>query len=156
MIKSQAGRLYSPTGFSLLEVLIVMVIIGIVAAFAYPSYQKYIQRSNRTDAITGLMALSVSQERYLALNREYSNSSSVLGMTLSPNGLYELRIVYGRWSGSDCSAATDDSSSTRRYTLLAIPVADKSQAADTDCGCLYVNDIGDKQATGSNNARCWN
>lgn len=142
-------------GFSLVELLIVIVIIGIIAAFAYPSYRNHIVRTHRSDAIKALTTLSINQERFLALNNSYSNSASELGMTTSPDGYYELKVFYGRWSGSDCSTASDDTSNTRRYTLMAIPVAGKSQAEDTDCGCLYIDDIGSQQAAGNNTARCW-
>jgi len=143
-------------GFSLIELMIVIVIVGIIAAFAYPSYRSHIIKTHRSDAIKALTELGIRQERYLALNNQYSNSASELGMATSSDGYYTLSAVYGRWSGSNCSTASNDNSNTRRYTLMAIPVAGKSQEGDTDCGCLYIDDTGDKQATGTNIGRCWN
>lgn len=141
-------------GFTLVEMLIVIVIIGIIAAFAYPSYQQHILRSNRSDAITALASLAISQEKMLALNGKYSNSSSDLGMIKSSGGLYKIIAVYGRWSGSDCNAASDNSANERQYTLLAIPL--ERQLKDLECQCFYINDTGSKWATGSNPGRCWN
>jgi len=144
-------------GFTLVEMLIVIAIIGIIAAFAYPSYQKHVLRSNRSDAITALAALAVAQEKMLALNGRYSNNAVELGMTTSPNGLYEIRAVHGRWSGSNCSNANDDTSKPRQYTLLATPIPSGRQANDVECQCLYVDDAGNKGATGDGDpGRCWN
>ena len=143
-------------GFTLVELMIVIAIIGIIAAFAYPSYRKHIIKTHRSDAIKALSKMAISQERFLSLNNEYSTDTNELGMTISSDGFYDLDVVYGRWSGSDCSSASSPSDPNKRqYTLFAIPVADKSQAEDTDCGCLYIDDAGNKQATGSNTARCW-
>ena len=131
-----------------------MVIIGILAAFAYPSYQQYTMRSNRADAVTALHELAVSQEQYLSLNGRYSNDVNILGAPLSANGLYQLKAVHGRISALDCTEAGDESKQ-QQYTLMAIPVVGKAQAKDTDCKCLYVDDMGNKQATGNHPLRCW-
>ncbi len=144
-------------GFTLVELMIVIAIVGIIAAFAYPSYRKYTIRANRADAVSSLTTLAASQARYMAIAGVYSDNTQNLGTTTSPNGFYLLRAVLGRHANiSDCSTVSNINGKTRQYTLLAIPVAGKSQEEDTDCGCLYMDDAGNKGATGDNTARCWN
>lgn len=59
------------TGFSLIELLIAVVIIGILAAVAYPSYQDYVLRSRISEATGGLAEMRLDAEQYYADNRTY-------------------------------------------------------------------------------------
>lgn len=60
-------------GFTLIELMIVLVIIGIVASIAYPSYTRYVQKSVRTDAHAGLMQAASELERCYTRTYVYSN-----------------------------------------------------------------------------------
>ena len=60
------------SGFSLIEVMIVVVIIGILAALAYPTLEGYLQRTRQTEARTNLSALYTAQKIYFATNRTYA------------------------------------------------------------------------------------
>jgi len=70
-------------GFTLIEVMITVVIIGILAAVAYPSYQDYIRRGNRSAAQSFMMTIAQRQEQYLLTNRSYTATigSGGLGLT---------------------------------------------------------------------------
>src|SRR5882672_288213 len=79
----------STTGFTLMELLIVMVIIGILTAIALPNYSEYIARGNRTDAKATLLQIAQWQERYRSENNGYApGDQTVLPASLiySPNG----------------------------------------------------------------------
>ena len=63
---------HHPAGFSLIELMIVVAIIGILATVAYPSYRDYLLRGQLADATNGLSALRVQMERHFQDNRSYA------------------------------------------------------------------------------------
>ncbi|KTD22410.1 type IV pilin protein [Legionella londiniensis] len=140
-------------GFSLIELLIVLVIVGILASIAYPSYQEYITRARRSDGQAALLTLASRMERYYSEHNTYQtatigtgNNTDILSSNLSPEGWYQLSI----------SNATSNS-----FTLQAAPL--NAQATnDTRCQTLTLNNIGVKgiapgpagTPTGTAN-QCW-
>ena len=74
-------------GFTLIELMIVLVIIGIVASIAYPSYTRYVQKTVRTDAHAGLMQAASELER--CYTRSYSYSDCTISES-SPENNYEI------------------------------------------------------------------
>lgn len=84
-------------GFTLLEMMIVVVLIGILLGIAIPSYQNYVIRANRTEGQALLSDAAARQERYYSQNPGvgYTNDVAKLGMSSanSPNNLYSLTIA---------------------------------------------------------------
>lgn len=82
-------------GFSILELMVTLAIVAILASFAVPSYQNYVQRSNRSDGIETLQMLLDAQERYYADNMEYTTDLTKLGSPTttitSPRGYYKIK-----------------------------------------------------------------
>ena len=118
------------SGFTLIELMIVVVIIGILASIAYPSYVDYITRSNRSEAYAALMKVANLQEQYYLDNRSYTVDLSDLGLAgasiTTDNGLYEI-----------------SSSGTSSFTVSAKALG--SQATrDTGCGTISLTDTGAK------------
>lgn len=68
-------------GFSLIELLIVVAIIAIVAAFGYPSYQESVRRAARTEAQSVLSAAASDMERHKAVSLSYANATAGTGAT---------------------------------------------------------------------------
>ena len=131
-------------GFTLIEVMIVVAIIGILAAIAYPSYQEYVIRSNRTEAMALLNEAAARQERYYAQNNEYADTTDKLNMAGYLNQLkyYSLGI-------DEVTAST--------YTLTANN-DNAPQSNDTKCASLTLDEKGEKGATGTASASpadCW-
>lgn len=62
-------------GFSLIELMIVVAVLGILAAIAYPNYQEYLAKSRRSEARTALLQLSQFMERYYTNNGRYVNAA---------------------------------------------------------------------------------
>ncbi|MCJ1881731.1 type IV pilin protein [Pseudomonas nitroreducens] len=131
-------------GFTLIELMITVVIIAILAGIAYPSYQSYTIRANRTEGITLLNDAAARQERYFSQNNQYATTTAQLGMgsATSRNNLYQLAI---------------NRPNTSQYTLTAQPVG--SQTQDTTCGSLTLDQAGARGAAGgtvaATVATCW-
>ena len=127
-------------GFTLIELMITVAIIGILAAIAYPSYQEYVLRGNRTEGMAMLNDAAARQERFFAQNNSYADTPEKLRMSAdSPSGFYTLII-------GDVTAST--------YTLTAR--AKGAQARDSRCANLGLNQAGVKSKTGTASvADCW-
>ncbi|WP_405119021.1 type IV pilin protein [Pseudomonas leptonychotis] len=125
-------------GFTLMELMITVAIVGILAAIAYPSYQEYVLRNNRSEGQALLNDATARQERYYAQNNIYADTIAKLGYSSanSANTLYQLSI-------SNVSAST--------YTLTATV-----QRTDSKCGNLSLTQAGTKGKTGSGSVTdCW-
>ena len=76
----ELGRLINE-GFTLVELMVVVAIIGILAGIAYPSYMDYVRKGNRAKAQGFLMDVAQRQQSYLIVHREYAQSLTQLGFT---------------------------------------------------------------------------
>lgn len=65
-------------GFTLIELMIVVAIIGILSAIAYPAYMEHVQSTRRADARATLLALSSAMERFYTINYSYTGSQNGL------------------------------------------------------------------------------
>lgn len=69
-------RLNVDSGFTLIEVMIVVALVAILASIAYPSYQEYVKRAHRADAQRLALEMANKQEEYLLIKRSYSSDSN--------------------------------------------------------------------------------
>ena len=88
-LQSIRKRLY---GFSLMEVMIVVVIIGILAALAYPNLEKYLKRALQTEAKTNLSAIYTAQKIYFTLHQSYAEDINELDLSLAQGDPYTFTI----------------------------------------------------------------
>ncbi|MGL4668596.1 MAG: type IV pilin protein [Saezia sp.] len=120
-------------GFTLIELMIVIAIIGILAAFGYPSYARYIERGHRAEAqATMLEALQLAQQYYVVRNTYVGFN---LPVSQTPSGRYAI------------TAQVKDGA----YTITATP-----KNMSVECGTLTINSLNDKTvASGSTVKDCW-
>ena len=91
---SSAAGARRARGFSLIELMTVLVIIGVLSAIAYPAYQDYVRRANRSAAQSFMMTIASRQEQYLLTNRSYAATTGALNLTAptETNGRYTFTI----------------------------------------------------------------
>ena len=71
------------TGFTLIELMIVVIIVGILMAISVPAYQGYVMRSHRTDAHSSLLDIAARQERFVAQRNSYTTEiAAATGLNL--------------------------------------------------------------------------
>jgi type IV pilus assembly protein PilE len=93
-------------GFTLIELMIVVAIIGILAAIAYPAYQDYVIQAKRSDAMNSLSQARIDQEKFRANNTEFADSLELWGAnSISSNdGYYTLFVVSNSTSSFEIKA----------------------------------------------------
>lgn len=129
-------------GFTLLEVMIVVVVIGILASIAYPSYREYVLRGNRAEGQAFLSEAAARQERYYAQYNSYVTTNADRAKLQINEAKYSKLYDLG------VSKVNNDGG----YTLTVT-----QKFGDTDCGNLTLDGRGIRGRTGSGKTveECW-
>jgi len=140
-MRAQHSTQRQVSGFTLIELMIVVLVAAILAAVAYPSFIEQVRKSRRTDAASALVDLAAKLERYYAGNGSYTGTSvnALLGRTTSEEGYYNLTMNVPLGGQS--------------YALTATRAGDQ---INDKCGNFTLNSLGDKGVSGSIPAnQCW-
>jgi type IV pilus assembly protein PilE len=144
-------------GFTLIELMVAVAIVGIIVAIGYPAYNDQVRKSRRSEGMGELLQMADRMERHYSDIGTYSQSdgsnmtaSVLLGSSSTTNGYYTLAVV----------GATNNTS----FTLSAAPTTKGGQNKDK-CGTFIINSQGIKSldttnngarsATGYTNDDCW-
>jgi len=139
---SSRGPNHNCGGFSLIELLIVVAVIGILSAVAYPSYQRYLQRSHRSDAQQFMAKMDTRQKQIMLEQRAYATAPSALNVGSSgwtcaancTNAYYTISFLE--------APAVINTTTPPFYTICAAPLG--GQVSD---GYLMLDSAGSKRRT---------
>jgi type IV pilus assembly protein PilE len=153
-------------GFTLIELMVVVVIATLLLSIAVPSYMSQVRQSRRTEAKNAVLELAGREERFFATNGvNYSQLAADLGYTALPavrvgSGYYNLSVctpAAAGCGGTPAPPATWAVPATPNYLVVAVPTA--AQTGDTQCAAFFVDSTGKQMAVDSGGAdvttNCW-
>ena len=149
-LKTRSNKL---TGFTLIELMVTVAIIGILAAVALPSYQNYVMQSNRAVAKAILLENAQFMEQFYTENSRYDQTNPGGVAVVPPPALSQSpRPGGGGAIQYNINVATP---TPNTFILQAVPNAAGPMAGDV-CGTLTLTNTGVQGSTGGTVAQCWN
>ncbi len=128
-------------GFTLIELMIVIVVLSIIVTVAYPNYREFVARAKRNEARAALLQIATNQERFYLNNQTYSNDMTQLGFQGVNNVITETGSYMIRVTSADANQYTADA-------LYQLPDAEVGK-----CGTFTINSAGVKASAPY--ADCW-
>lgn len=136
-------------GFNLVELLVVVTIIGIIGAVAYPSYLGSVRDTRRADCTGAITGLSSAMERFYSVNGTYLGAAAGGSNTGAPDVFSTTCPVDGNNPNYNL---TIQAATASTYTLRAAPVGDQT---NDDCGSLSLTNTGLKGVVGAKTGVTW-
>lgn len=149
-------------GFTLIELMIVVAIVGVLAGIAYPNYQDSLVKSRRADAKSALLELSTWMERLYTATGCYNpgttdkicgdnnDAAPKLPFDIAPKSFYNPNVA-----SSTIKTANYDLKVTATATSFTVTATPRSNVPDLKCGELSLNNTGAKIASYGSVADCW-
>jgi type IV pilus assembly protein PilE len=151
-MKTPARLLKKMRGVTLVELMVVVAVIGTLAAIAVPTYRRYLIRSQRSEAKIALMQLQTAQEKFYLQNNAYTNN-----ITNATNGTPPgLGLQATSETGKYDIAITTFPADGQSYTATASPRTGGGQTDDTQCVNFTINERGTRGVSGPSGSEfCW-
>jgi len=137
------------SGFNLVELMVVVAIVAIITAFAYPSYLEQVRKSRRADCSGALAGLGNSMERFFTMNSTYLGAAVGAANTGAPANFSATCPVDG---GNATYNLTIQAATASTYNVQAAPIGPQ---ADDKCGTLTLTNTGLKGVTGQDAGVTW-
>lgn len=144
-------------GFTLIELMIVVVIIAILGSIAVSAYASSVRKSRRTEAKTAIMDFGAREERLYATQNVYSTDPVALGYTaaggswpVSTGSYYQIELPV-----ISAAQLTATGTTPATFTVTVDPSPGSPQSSDTDCATFTLSNTGLQGATGNNPTSCW-
>jgi type IV pilus assembly protein PilE len=128
-------------GVTLMELMIVVVVIGILTAIAYPSYRQYAAKAKRNEAKSALLQIATLQERFYLQNATYTTDMTKLGFPVSDNFL------------TDSESYIVDVTAASASAFSATATYQKGDAEADKCATFSIDGAGAKTSTPNDD--CW-
>ena len=140
-------------GVTLIELMIVVAIVAILSAFAYPSYQRYVVKTKRTVAQSALLQVADRQQQFFMDNKRFATNLTNLGFSANPFILDDdgMSTVAGDTQAVYSISLSNVTATT--WTGTAAPLQGQL-SRDSYCGSLSLTQAGAKGKTGSYD-KCW-
>ena len=150
---SENSSMPSQTGFTLVELMIVVVIAAILVAIAVPAYTSQLQKSRRTDARNALLDIAAREERFLSVSNSYSAVTTDVGY----GGAWPQKVTNNYYTVTVAVPDPNYVGNGPSFIVTATPAG--IQASDTACATFTVTQIGKQSAFTSanvdNSTTCW-
>lgn len=132
-------------GITLIELMVVVAIMVILTAIAYPLYTNQVIKARRTDGRAAVQAIALAQERYYTVNGVYGALNLLdLNANLtdgdSEEGYYNIAV---------------NVTSPTTFNVVATPAAGGPQTGDADCTSMWMNQLGITGGSGADSGKCW-
>jgi type IV pilus assembly protein PilE len=144
-------------GFTIVELMVVVVVVAILSAIAYPSFADAMRKGRRSEAMSALASVQQAQERWRANHPAYADSTALT--TAPPDGLGQRSTSDSGYYSIAIAGAPDATS----YVITATVIAGTKQAGDSNCLLMGIQAQGGRIRYGSGNStpdwddpnKCW-
>ncbi len=130
-------------GFTLIELMITVLVVGILSAIAYPIYEHQVAQAHRTDARNALLELAAREERYFAMYNAYTSNEGDLGYT----GSWPITIGSGYYAIESPNVTSTNGQPA--FSLTAVTVSAYQAQEDPTCSTFTVTSTGAESSTDS-------
>jgi len=147
----------SQRGFTLIELMIVVLVVAILATIAVPSYRSYLLRAHRTDATSALLRIRTAEEKFFLQNPQmgYTNEFGPAGLHMAPAAGGTLPSENGHYTVQVAVPDPTPGATPQSFLITATPTAGGAQMDDTRCTSFTLSSDGIRGSSPSPVETCW-